>query len=1192
MKTGKAGARGQRFFSFVLAALISGSAGAVALEQADVQRGEDGAQYAVDNAVDETSALRDAWQERKVHPDVSQKAFTHDEIRVLIYLYDNETTRQSRASRTKAQFQTQLDEIAQGIRSIELKYRPQHSLPPEEEAQIVRGMMAAPSPADKDRLAQLRLDADALLDEMRRAVDAQLPSRVDETGRDVLTMIQSGGGTIHDKVALMNAVSATVSGPLLDQLAKLDSVATVMLDPEPDFELNVSVPTVGFPTWWNAASSFDGGAYDVAVVDTGVQQNHPNLAPAAFYTNSGSTTDSDGHGTHVAGIIASTHATHRGGAYGLDALLWSSTSNQSATMNNMHWAAAGALQSAEAVNHSLGYGTANVSDYTANDSFYDAYIETYDISVAKSAGNNGWSDSSPTITHPATAYNLLTVANMNDRNTASRADDVRSGGSSVGPTVNGRRKPDIAAPGTNILSTNNSWAGGASGNSDPNCWDDAGREGDNFMRCSGTSMAAPHVAAAGVLLNDGGVFDPMVQKAILINTADAWTSNNTSTTTDDGPVTGSRWDKSYGWGYLDMAESHFNRLDFFVDTIVPRNDNSVPNDYKLYRGLMFAGEKATLVWEKRAGTYVAGQPSQNRYGLSDLNLRLYDEADGAALDSDLDGNDNVHQVAVDTTANTIIKVYSWSTDFSGTAEERYALATEENFVEVDPPSFSRAYSRPSWVGPNQTFDITVHIDNVGGAAAHDNTVGLGDIAGLVINGGLNQSVPSIEADDRQSTSYSLTTNGLTAGTHWIPLQFISNSYAESYTFGTAFGVSLNVETTPPVGACGSAPEYVSDGLIPVTFGSSDTQTGVKQNLLYVRRPGSSGFSYTGLSAPGAGGTFNYTPASGDGLYEFAVRAQDNGGTAEAIPTSAECATFVDTKTPTSTVTSPAQDTNGGIPLTFSVTDPAPSSGLSFVDFWYREAGTSGWTYTGQFSESLNGVVNFTPPADGTYHFFSRAKDNAQNIESIPPFDSVGDTTTVYDTLPPTGEVRINDDAATTASTIVTLNLSAMDAGSGVANVRLSNDNVTWSSQQPYAEVIDDYDLTSLGGNANLGTKKVFVQFIDAVGRDSLVYSDTIELIDGVDTDGDGVLDSADNCTLLANADQRDTNGDGYGNRCDADLNNDNNVNSQDLGQMRLVFFQSGDLDADLNGDGAVNFGDLGIMRALFFQPPGPSGIAP
>jgi hypothetical protein len=95
----------------------------------------------------------------------------------------------------------------------------------------------------------------------------------------------------------------------------------------------------------------------------------------------------------------------------------------------------------------------------------------------------------------------------------------------------------------------------------------------------------------------------------------------------------------------------------------------------------------------------------------------------------------------------------------------------------------------------------------------------------------------------------------------------------------------------------------------------------------------------------------------------------------------------------------------------------------------------------------------------------------------------------------------------------------------------------------------------------------------------------------VDGDEDGVPDGADNCTEVANPDQRDTNGDGYGNLCDPDLDGNGIVNFVDLGELKTVFFTS-DPDADFNDDGFVNFLDLGTMKALFFQPPGPSGIAP
>lgn len=94
-----------------------------------------------------------------------------------------------------------------------------------------------------------------------------------------------------------------------------------------------------------------------------------------------------------------------------------------------------------------------------------------------------------------------------------------------------------------------------------------------------------------------------------------------------------------------------------------------------------------------------------------------------------------------------------------------------------------------------------------------------------------------------------------------------------------------------------------------------------------------------------------------------------------------------------------------------------------------------------------------------------------------------------------------------------------------------------------------------------------------------------------DTDGDGVSDTADNCIQVANADQYDSDGDGYGNMCDADLNNDGDVNLADMVAFRAAF-GSTDPHADFDHSGSVNFGDLTMFRQMFAQPPGPSALAP
>ncbi|MEM7082480.1 MAG: dockerin type I domain-containing protein [Pseudomonadota bacterium] len=100
----------------------------------------------------------------------------------------------------------------------------------------------------------------------------------------------------------------------------------------------------------------------------------------------------------------------------------------------------------------------------------------------------------------------------------------------------------------------------------------------------------------------------------------------------------------------------------------------------------------------------------------------------------------------------------------------------------------------------------------------------------------------------------------------------------------------------------------------------------------------------------------------------------------------------------------------------------------------------------------------------------------------------------------------------------------------------------------------------------------------------------LEIVAVADSDSDGVADASDNCIDLANGNQLDSNGDGFGNACDADINNDCIVNFLDLSQFSGVFLTD-DADADFNGDGSVNFVDLSILSSQFFNPPGPSGPA-
>ncbi len=92
-----------------------------------------------------------------------------------------------------------------------------------------------------------------------------------------------------------------------------------------------------------------------------------------------------------------------------------------------------------------------------------------------------------------------------------------------------------------------------------------------------------------------------------------------------------------------------------------------------------------------------------------------------------------------------------------------------------------------------------------------------------------------------------------------------------------------------------------------------------------------------------------------------------------------------------------------------------------------------------------------------------------------------------DTTPPTGTIKINNNAVYTVSAAVTLNLSATDAGSSVSQMKFSNNNITWSTPEAYATT-KSWTLTS--GD---GTKTVYVKYKDVAGNWSSTYSDSIVL---------------------------------------------------------------------------------------------------
>lgn len=103
--------------------------------------------------------------------------------------------------------------------------------------------------------------------------------------------------------------------------------------------------------------------------------------------------------------------------------------------------------------------------------------------------------------------------------------------------------------------------------------------------------------------------------------------------------------------------------------------------------------------------------------------------------------------------------------------------------------------------------------------------------------------------------------------------------------------------------------------------------------------------------------------------------------------------------------------------------------------------------------------------------------------------------------------------------------------------------------------------------------------------------------DQLNSDGDSHGDACDNCVLVDNESQCNTNApdadpldegdDEFGNACDADLDNNGIVNTFDLTAMRTAFGATGANDADLDCNNIVNTFDLTQMRGAFGGVPGP-----
>jgi subtilisin family serine protease len=529
-------------------------------------------------------------------------------------------------------------------------------------------------------------------------------------------------------------IIAEINSDYLSNLASLPSVRwleyaspTPGLDGERETQiiahnLNNSKPITGYKTWLSNIG-LSGKDVIITICDTGVDSNqtnntngHSDLKGRQIkfidYTSGRFLTDTDGHGTHVAGICLGNAGSNMKEGNPPDDFLWGqgiAPDSKFVTQNALfgRWPPTDwgnltrdAVNSgANIMNNSWWDGGPPGSGYTATARRFDQLCrdptgnptdsDLRNLIIVFSAGNEGHRGAS-SITPPHEAKNPIIVGNSSTYRPNLGNNDIRglAKRSSRGPAKDGRILPTIVAPGTNVSSA---WSPTGNlidwGNPIPNT-------NEKYMFGSGTSMAAPHISGCCALLvewwkkrTNGKIPSLALLKAVLINSAEDIAGGSSGK--PDGSLLDHIPNNDQGWGLVNLK------------SILQNGESRIFSDQK--NPFTFSGEehsiqvipsntnheiRITLVW-----TDAPGATDANPSLVNDLDLEVVELATGKVYKGnnfsegysieggDFDNLNNIECVYIKNPTGTY-KINVIASNIAGNASPPFNMTSWQDYVLV------------------------------------------------------------------------------------------------------------------------------------------------------------------------------------------------------------------------------------------------------------------------------------------------------------------------------------------------------------------------------------------------------------------------------------------------------------------------------------------------------------------------------